>query len=78
LQDFSQPIPTGESISVARKPYVSSVKREAAGRVYRVSYEFSLKSCAGICQTWDFRMTYSIAGTEICSIGRACDDFKGW
>lgn len=72
------PIPTGERISVARKPYVSSVARDARGRVYRVNYQFSLKSCAGLCQTFDFRMTYSIAGTQICSVGRACDDFKGW
>lgn len=72
------PIPTGESVSIERRPYVSSVKRDAAGRVSRVSYQFSLKSCAGLCQTFDFRMTYSIAGTQICSVGHACDDFKGW
>jgi hypothetical protein len=72
------PIPTGESISIARQPYVSGVKRDAAGRVYGVSYQFSLKSCGGLCQTFDFRMTYSIVGTQICSIGRACDNFKGW
>jgi hypothetical protein len=72
------PIPTGEHVSVAHKPYVSGMKRDAAGRVYRVSYQFSVKSCAGICQTFDFRVTYSIAGTQICSIRAACDDFKGW
>lgn len=72
------PIPTGEQVSLAHKPYVSGLKRDAAGRVYRVSYQFSVKSCAVLCQTFDFRFTYSIAGTRICSIGAACDDFKGW
>lgn len=72
------PIPTGERISVARKPFVAGLSRDSAGHIYRVKYQFSLKSCGGLCQTFDFRLTYSIAGTKLCVVGGVCDDFKGW
>lgn len=71
---------SSETITMTKSPYVSSVSYNDADKPWKVRYSFSAKSCSlyAICQNWDFYFYYTFQGTQICSVGGACDEFKHW
>jgi hypothetical protein len=75
----------GENVTVVKDPYVADIRRTNGpdgDLPSAVKYQFSVKQCVAIpgspCQTFDFSVWYTYAGSRICSIGGACDDKKPW